>query len=166
MRAPTLQRATRAATLALALGCATSLAQVGAPSDALGWSWQAQRVTAAPAGAQREYQLTFVASVAAGYVVYGSDYDAKLGPRPTRVRFAEATPVEAVGPLESVNTKRKYDKAFNAGYSYFSQRVELRQKIRVDADATHVSGRVLGQTCFEADGTCSLFSQPFDIELK
>ena len=51
----------------------------------ISWQW-----TALPAGsaADRVYELHFTGSIAAGYIVYGPDFQVDFGPRPTRTPWS------------------------------------------------------------------------------
>ena len=67
--------------------------------------------------------------------------------------------------LRSVGAHRKdkKDSAWNAEYGYFSERAELRQKVKLPADGSPVEVTLTGQACYEADGTCHLIRQDIRI---
>lgn len=113
----------------------------------------------------REATLVATAAVPEGYIVYASDFDAPIGPRRARLRLDESSAARTEGDLESVASRRRRDETFNTEYSYFAGRAEVRQKLRLTGEGSRISGRVDGQTCHEADGTCTLFRQPFDLPL-
>lgn len=138
---------------------------VSAPAqepEILDWNWSVEPVTGGAAGS---YRIVFRAKIAAGYIIYGSDFEADLGPKPTRVRYAPGA-AEPAGALQSFGTRRRTDPTFRTEYSYFDGVAELAQTVQVPAGATSVGGTIAGQTCHEADGTCALFSQRFDIPLR
>ena len=130
--------------------------------ELLDWSWTAEPLKSA--GPQRTYRLNFQAAIVDGFIIYGSDFDAELGPKPTRLRFDQ--PVSAEGPLLSVGTQRRTDKVFKTEYTYFDGKAQLAQTIVVPVGTSRLTGTIQGQTCDEADGTCALFSRKFDIELR
>jgi hypothetical protein len=81
-----------------------------------------------------------------------------------RVKF-ETPEVVPQGSLRSTGTRRRLDPVFKGEYSYFQGAAQLSQQIQVKSGVSRVSGTLRGQTCREADGTCSLFSRRFEIDL-
>ena len=115
---------------------------------------------------ERLYRLEFTGNIAPGYVIYGSNFEANLGPNPTRLRLEAKEGVTANSKLESVGTKTGTDKAFKTPYTYFQGQAKLSQVVAVAPGVTHVAGTLRGQTCYETDGTCALFNVRFDIPLQ
>lgn len=144
-----------------ALGGSSVTAQQA--SDAVAWTSKAAPTKDAD-GAQL-YRLEFTGRITPGYIVYGSDFKADLGPNPTRIRFEPAAAVTARDSLKSAGTKKGKDKAFDTDYTYFEGEARLSQLVAVAPGTKRVTGTLRGQTCYEADGTCQLFSAPFDIAL-
>jgi len=128
----------------------------------ISWQW-----TALPAAfaADRVYELHFTGSIAGGYIVYGSDFQVDIGPRPTRLKLDAPEAVTPRGSLQSAGTHRRVDPVFKGEYSYFDGKARLTQQVAVKSGVTRVSGTIRGQTCREADGTCALFNQRFEIDL-
>lgn len=153
-------------TIALA---ALAIAMAGAPGsaqqtgDAVVWSSTA--VPAKAADGTPLYRLEFTGRIAPGYIIYGSDFEAELGPNPSRVRFEPADAVSTRESLQSTGTKKGTDKAFNTDYTYFEGEARLSQLVAVAPGTRRVAGTIRGQTCREADGTCALFRASFDIPL-
>lgn len=114
---------------------------------------------------ERLFRLEFTGRIAPGYIVYGSDFEAELGPNPTRLRFTTKEGVTARDALKSAGTKKGKDPAFNTDYTYFQGEARLSQLVAVAPDVKQVAGTIRGQTCYEADGTCQLFTAPFEIAL-
>lgn len=131
--------------------------------DAVAWTTSAEAVQGA--AGQRLYRLQFAGRIAPGYVVYGSDFKANLGPNPTRLRFAADSGVTPQGALESVATHKGTDKAFKTGYTYFQGEAKLSQLVVVATGAGRIAGTLVGQTCHEVSGTCALFQERFEIPL-
>lgn len=144
--------------LALGLG-----AQAQNANPALSWNTSAEPVKSA--SGERLYRLQFAGRITPGYIVYGSDFKANLGPNPTRVRFKADSGITAQGALESVGTHKGTDKAFKTDYTYFDGEAKLSQVVAVAEGTTRLTGTLVGQTCHEADGTCALFQERFDIPL-
>ena len=139
-----------------------ALAQENTPTDVVAWSASASPVDAAPG--ERLYRLQLTGRIANGYIVYGSNFSADMGPRPTRLRL-DATAVTPREPLQSIETHKGQDKVFKSAYTYFEGQAKLSQLIAVGPGIRIITGKVVGQTCHEADGTCVLFSAPFEVSL-
>jgi hypothetical protein len=112
-----------------------------------------------------EVELVFTADIAAGWILYSSDFNLEIGPRPTRFTFDANPSLSLLGPIRAVKPKWKKDRSLGAKYSYFEQHAEFRQKGRLLSPLNAVSGRINGQTCFEESGLCELFQEPFSAGL-
>jgi hypothetical protein len=124
--------------------------------------WQLS-VVPATAKAGDEVELVFAADIAPGWILYASDFEAELGPRPARFTFEPGAEVELIGPVQAVRSLRRTDKTWNTEYSYFEKRAEFQQKARLIKAAGTVSGRIDGQTCYETTGLCALFRKEFRL---
>lgn len=154
-------RITAAGLSLLALASAT-LAQQPAPEAA---SWTPTVVPVKSATGERLYRLQVDGRIAPGYVVYASDFKAELGPNPTRIRFAADSGVTPQGSLESTGTHKGKDKVFKVDYTYFEGEARLTQVVAVALGIDKIVGTLRGQTCYEADGTCALFTARIDLPL-
>jgi hypothetical protein len=148
--------------LLLAMASLVSQAQ---DADSKPLAWTTSVAPAGSAGSERLYRLQFAGRITPGYIVYGSDFKANLGPNPTRLRFKADSGVRPQGALESVATHKGTDKAFRTDYTYFEGEAKLTQVVAVASGADRISGTLVGQTCHEASGTCALFQERFDIPL-
>jgi hypothetical protein len=148
------------AALAITLICAAVTAQDSGPPGAVKWQWTLQ--PAANAG-QGVYELRFSGRIAPGYIVYASDFSLDIGPRPTRLKLEDAANVTARGTLSSTGAHEKKDPAFAGAYRYFDGTALLSQQLTVKDATARVKGALVGQICHEADGTCSLFNQKFEV---
>ena len=149
--------------LAITLLALLATVPVGAQEDisqAVSWNWQLVPADAKPGS---EAELVLVAKLAPKWIVYSSDFKAELGPLPVRLKRPKASSTELVDSLRSVGARRKHDPDFNAEYGYFSERAELRQKVRVPVDGSPVQATLSGQACYEADGSCHLFRQDITV---
>ncbi len=149
--------------LALSVLALTAAIPVGAEEDvsqAVEWSWRLEPATAKP-GAEAE--LILVAKLAPDWVVYSSDFKAELGPLPARLRRAPNSTLELIDPLRSIGARRKRDETINAEYGYFSERAELRQRVRLPEDGAPVEVTLSGQACYEANGSCYLIRRDVRI---
>lgn len=118
-------------------------------------------VSLAPADAKPgdEVEIVFTADIAPGWILYSSDFNLLIGPRPAKFTFDENAGLTLVGPIQPVNAKWKTDRSLGGKYSYFADHAQFRQKARLAA--TNVTGRITGQTCFEENGLCQLFQEKF-----
>jgi thiol:disulfide interchange protein DsbD len=148
--------------LAGSLALAASPAASAEESD-LQWHW---RIEPSAVKAGDEAEIVFSAAIPAGLILYSSDFAAELGPRPAKFSFDANDAVELKGPVEAVQSQRRKDKIFGTEYTYFANRAEFRQKVRVLKDGANVTGRIDGQTCQEQDGVCLLFKEPFSVRLN
>lgn len=125
-------------------------------------------VTAVPrqANAGGQLELHFVLDIPDGIIVYSSDFAAALGPRPARFTFEPNDGVALNGPVQAIRPQRRTDRTFGTEYSYFAGRAEFVQKVRLLKTGTVLRGRINGQTCQEKDGVCTLFEEPFAIQLQ
>lgn len=147
-----------AGSLALASFTAASADETG-----LQWQWRIEPSTV-KAGDQAE--IVFSAAIPEGLILYSSDFTAELGPRPAKFVFEANDAVELQGPVTAVQSQRRKDKVFGTEYTYFANRAEFRQKVRVLKGGANVTGRIDGQTCQEQDGVCLLFKEPFSVRLN
>ena len=128
---------------------------------AVKWQWQLVR----PANAGDAAEIVFTADIPAGWILYSSDFTAELGPRPAKFSFDANDQVALIGAIEAVKPLRRTDKTFGTEYSYFEKHAQFRQKVKVGAAGTGISGHIAGQTCQEKDGLCSLYRQSFSLSL-
>lgn len=147
-----------AGSLALAM-----LSSALADETGLQWQW---RVEPGKVNAGDEAEIVFSAAIPEGQILYSSDFAAELGPRPAKFVFEANDSVELQGSVSAVQSQRRKDKVFGTEYTYFANRAEFRQKVRVLKDGASVTGRIDGQTCQEKDGVCILFKEPFSIRLN
>ena len=137
-----------------------SLASVRAEeSNALRWRFELAPVT----GSDDTAELSLIADIDLHSLVYSSDFKSDIGPQPTAIDFSKSEGVEAVGPVVSIGPKRKKDKTWDIELGYFQTRAEFRQKVKILRKHYIVRGTIAGQLCNEAEGTCTLFTQPFEV---
>ena len=121
----------------------------------------------------KDAALVFTAEIPEGWILYSTDFSAALGPRAATFKFEANEGVELIGGIEAIRSSRKTDRTFGTEYSYFAERAEFRQRVRLtktvqndtDGEKQYLRGTINGQTCQEKDGLCALFKQPFQIEL-
>lgn len=148
----------------LLLAGSLALASLARADDSgLDWQW---RIEPGTAKSGDEAELVFSAAIPDGLILYSSDFEAELGPRPAKIIFDASDAIELRGPVTAVQSQRRKDKVFGTDYTYFANRAEFRQKIRTLKRGANVTGLIVGQTCQEKDGFCTLFKEPFSIRLN
>jgi cytochrome c biogenesis DsbD-like protein len=151
----------------LAAAVATAWAATGIAADNLLPPTPAQpvhwRVELTPAGAKAgdEVEIVFDAQITSGWILYSSDFNLEIGPRPAKFTFDPNAGLTLVGAIQPVKPQWKTDRTLGGKYSFFAEHAQFRQKARLTGDAGEVSGRITGQTCFEESGLCQLFRDTF-----
>jgi hypothetical protein len=112
-----------------------------------------------------EVEIVFRADIGAGWILYSSDFELEIGPRPAKFSFDANSALSLVGPVKAIGSRRKTDASLGSEYTYFASRGEFRQKAKVLAPLETVSGKILAQTCFEETGLCELIRENFSARL-
>jgi hypothetical protein len=113
-----------------------------------------------------EAEVVFRADIAPGCILYSSDFKSNLGPKATRFSFDPTAAVVLLGALHPIEARRRKDRTFHMEYTYFQGRAEFRQRLRINARPATISGRIEGQVCREADGTCTLIRKEFSLLIE
>ena len=90
-----------------------------------------------------------------------SDFRGDVGPQPTAFYFEPDHSFETVGEIKAVASKRKKDRVWETEVSYFTQKAEFRQRIRLLKPDYRVTGVIKGQLCSEKNGVCVPFERLF-----
>lgn len=146
--------------IAVALSAGAWAADPDAPT--LRWHVNVVPVQGAPADV---VEVVFTADILSGWILYSSDFNVEIGPRPTRFTFDANPSLTPLGVVAAPGSHRKKDPTFRTEYSYFSDHAEFRQRVRVLAPVKTVSGGIDGQTCFEQSGLCQLFHESFSANV-
>ncbi|MHA8100274.1 cytochrome c biogenesis protein CcdA [Aquirufa nivalisilvae] len=125
------------------------------------WSWTLE--PAKPAVGQ-EAEIVFQVKIEKGWYLYSSDFDKDLGPVVTTVTIKNPVGFELVGGLKAINPHSKFDKEiWNGTYTYFTEKGEFRQKIKITAENWKIEGNYDSQTCSNESGLCVPIKGPFVI---
>lgn len=108
-----------------------------------------------------ELELVFTARLSKDWLLYSSDFRGDVGPQPTAFYFEPDHSFETVGEVKSVAPKRKKDRVWETEVSYFTQKAEFRQRIRLLTPGYRVTGVIRGQLCSEKNGVCVPFERLF-----
>lgn len=113
-----------------------------------------------------EIEVVFNVTIERGWYMYSNDFDPDVGPILTEVIFAENGTFELAGDLIPIKPKRKYDESWPGEVSYFINKAQFRQKIKIlseDFSTKGVSGDYSGQVCTTNDGKCIPFFGEFSL---
>ena len=135
----------------------TLLAQKIIPAK---WSW-----TLNPKSPKvgQEAEVIFKVAIQPNWYLYSSDFDKDLGPIVTTITFNNQG-VETIGELKAINPHSKFDKEiWNGTYTYFTEKAEFRQKVKIVAPNWKIEGIYDSQSCSNVTGLCVPIKGPFSI---
>ncbi len=144
---------------------APNAAQIsGERADGQTLRWHVE-VVPAQAKPGDEVEVVFTADIGTGWILYSSDFEVEIGPRPAKFTFDADPALSLIGPVRAIDSRRKKDATLGTEYAYFASRAEFRQKAKLLSPLKTVSGRIDAQTCYEASGLCELFREKFSTTL-
>ena len=108
-----------------------------------------------------EIDLIFYASIDQDWYLYSTDFDPELGPLVTEFTFEPHDSYELVGGIRPIGSKRSYDEIWEGEYTYFKEKGEFRQTIKILKEEYSVSGSYMYQVCSDIDGKCIPFDEEF-----
>jgi thiol:disulfide interchange protein DsbD len=97
--------------------------------------------------------------------VYSNDFDPELGPIVATFNFVKNDSYELVGKVSPIKPHKHYDKVWEGEVSYFEEKAEFRQTIKVLKANLKVSGSFDYQACTDVSGQCVIGEEDFDISL-
>lgn len=106
--------------------------------------------------------LIFLVDIQKDWYLYSSDFDPDLGPMVTEFNFKPNNSYVLVGEIKPINPKKKYDDLWGGEYTYFEDKAEFRQTIKVLSKDLIIEGDYGYQVCTDIDGKCI----PFDDDFK
>ncbi|MEM7548070.1 MAG: cytochrome c biogenesis protein CcdA [Bacteroidota bacterium] len=124
------------------------------------WSYD---VSTDKAKTGEEIELIFNVTIDGDWYLYSSDFDRDCGPMVTTFEFEADPSYELIGDLVPVNPKEKYDDIFECDYTYFREKAQFRQKIRILKSDLSVNGSYEYQVCTDVDGRCIPFDDEFSF---
>ncbi len=110
-------------------------------------------------------ELIFEVKIDKDWYIYSSDVDPDIGPIPTSFEFAPNAAYELVGKVQPINAKKKFDKIWKADITYFENKAEFRQKVKILKTDAKISGSFEFQCCSNVTGQC-LPPEMVDFEFK
>ncbi|MEQ6119363.1 cytochrome c biogenesis protein CcdA [Reichenbachiella sp. MALMAid0571] len=111
-----------------------------------------------------EVELIFNVKLEDTWHLYTADLDPEIGPLPTVFEFTSDPSYELIGDIQQFGVHKVYDEIWEADITYFSDKAEFRQKIKVLSTDLNISGRYEYQVCTTVDGMCISGSGEFDVK--
>ncbi|MCF2498919.1 protein-disulfide reductase DsbD domain-containing protein [Dyadobacter chenhuakuii] len=130
------------------------------PSDISKWNVS---VSSKNAKAGEEVELIFSASIDKNWKLYSSDFKNEIGPLPTEFKFVETDSYQLIGTINPIQPKKTTDPTWDVQYTYFTEKAQFRQKIKVSKNGFNVAGTIKGLLCSNEDGLCIPFQESFRI---
>ena len=124
------------------------------------WSTKASEKTVSVG---EEIELIFLVDIQKDWYLYSTDFDPDLGPMVTEFTFLPSDSYELVGDIKPIGSKEKYDEIWNGNYTYFIEKAEFRQTIKVLKKDLVVKGSYAYQVCTDVDGKCIPFDDEFEF---
>ena len=109
----------------------------------------------------QELDLVFNAVIDQNWYLYSSDYDPDLGPIVTEFTFEPDGSYELVGGIRPINPKKKYDDLWEGDITYFREKGQFRQTVKILTTDFKVTGSYIYQVCSDIDGKCINFEEDF-----
>lgn len=111
-----------------------------------------------------EIELIFVATIDKDWYLYSSDFDPDLGPTVTEFTFKPNDTYELVGGIRPQNPKKKYDDLWEGEYTYFKEKGEFRQTVKILKKNPVIEGNYAYQVCTDITGQCIPFDEDFTFD--
>ncbi len=109
----------------------------------------------------QELDLIFNVVIDQNWYLYSSDFDPDLGPIVTEFTFEPDDSYELVGGIRPINPKKKYDDLWEGEITYFKNKGQFRQTVKVLTPDFKISGSYIYQVCSDIDGKCINFEEEF-----
>src|SRR5690606_23958907 len=110
-----------------------------------------------------ELDLIFLVDIQKDWYLYSTDFDPDLGPMVTEFTFEPNQTYQLVGDIQPIGAKEKYDDLWQGNYTYFTEKAEFRQTIKVLKKDLVVRGTYGYQVCTDVDGKCIPFDDEFEF---
>jgi hypothetical protein len=110
-----------------------------------------------------EVELIFSAQIGKDWKLYSSDFKNDIGPLPTEFDIDTSDSFGIIGEVSAINPKKTVDPTWDVAYTYFLEKGEFRQKIKVNNTGYVVKGTIKGLLCSSVDGLCIPFQESFQI---
>lgn len=108
-------------------------------------------------------ELIFTAEIKKDWYLYSNDFDPDLGPQVTTFSFEPNSSYELVGEVKAIKPKTKYDDIWEGDVTYFVDKGEFRQKVKVLSSDFNVKVSSSFQVCTDVDGRCIPLDEDFSF---
>lgn len=110
-----------------------------------------------------QVEVVFSADIDKNWKLYSSDFKGDIGPLPTEFVFNPNSAYQLVGDIQAVKPLKAVDPTWDKPYTYFVDKAEFRQTIKLAKAGGKVSGTIKGLLCSNADGLCVPFKESFEV---
>lgn len=110
-----------------------------------------------------EIEVIFSADIDQNWKLYSSDFKGDIGPLPTEFAFDKNNAYQLVGDIQAIKPHKTVDPTWDKEYTYFTDKAEFRQTIRLAKSGSKVSGTIKGLLCSGVDGLCVPFKESFEV---
>jgi len=124
------------------------------------WNVEVSKTAARPGD---EVDVIFSAAIEKDWKLYSSDFKGDIGPLPTEFKFAGTDRYKLLGDIAAVNPLKTVDPTWDVAYTYFLEKAEFRQKIKIVKKDVSVKGTIKGLLCNNKDGICIPFQEAFQV---
>ncbi len=111
-----------------------------------------------------QVDLIFEITIDPKWYLYSSDFDPELGPKVTEFQFLPDDSYQLVDGIRPIGAKESYDEIFEGNYTYFKERGEFRQTVKILKVNPVISGSYDYQVCSDIDGKCIPFDEDFTFK--
>ncbi|MBW8050696.1 MAG: hypothetical protein FVQ77_10240 [Cytophagales bacterium] len=110
--------------------------------------------------------IIFRVTIDGNWYLYSTDFDPDLGPMVTTFIFDadKNDSYKLVGGIKAIGSKKKYDEIWHGDYTYFYNKAEFRQTIKVLKQVLIINGAYEYQVCTDVDGKCIPFDDEFTYD--
>jgi thiol:disulfide interchange protein len=110
-----------------------------------------------------EIEITFTAEIDKDWYLYSSDFSEDLGPTVTTFEFKNDPNYIVVGKIKPIKPKKKYDETWGGEVTYFIDKGEFKQVIKIVGKEVKISASVNYQTCNDNVGKCIPGDEDFEL---
>lgn len=110
-----------------------------------------------------QVEVVFSADIDKNWKLYSSDFKGDIGPLPTEFAFSPTNAYQLVGEIRAVKPLKAVDPTWDKAYTYFTDKAEFRQTIKLAKAGGKVSGTIKGLLCSNVDGLCVPFKESFEV---
>ncbi|MGN7885341.1 protein-disulfide reductase DsbD domain-containing protein [Dyadobacter endophyticus] len=110
-----------------------------------------------------QVEVVFSADIDKNWKLYSSDFKGDIGPLPTEFAFNPTNAYQLVGEIRAVKPLKAVDPTWDKAYTYFTDKAEFRQTIKLAKAGGKVSGTIKGLLCSNVDGLCVPFKESFEV---